>query len=139
MSRQVDITKPLTPEDRIYLEARNRQDELAYVDAMESGEDLSPERQAELEQRALEEQMGKRVPLQVDPSFQRDEQADDDEEAEEFSDEDDPDDVAYVNQCSVADLKEQLKARELPTDGNKPELQRRLLDALKKESNEANS
>lgn len=136
MSRQIDITKPLSDEDREYLKSRNRLDELAFVEAQESGEELTPERMAELEQKALEEQMGQRTPLQMDPSFQREDQDEDSDAPEEFTDGDDADDIAYVQQCSYDELKAQLGARGLPKGGTKEELQRRLLDALKQEGDE---
>lgn len=140
MSREIDLSKPLSDEDRDYLEQRGRSAEIAYADAVHSGEDQpSDEELMELEQKAIEEQRGKRVPLQMDPDAVRFEDDDEDTGEQAPAEEgDDPDDVAYVNRATVADLKEQLAARDLPTDGLKPVLQRRMLDALKAESQQAN-
>jgi hypothetical protein len=141
MSREIDLSKPLSDADRNYLEQRSRFAELQYADSVHSGEKLTDEQLMELEQKAIEEAKGKRVPLQMDPDAVRTENDDDDEDAGEQApaeEGDDPDDVAYVSRATVNDLKEQLANRELPTSGNKPELQRRMLDALKAESQQAN-
>lgn len=140
MSREIDLSKPLSDEDRSYLEQRSRHAEIAYADAVHSGDQLSEEERTQLEQDAIAEQKGKRVPLQMDPEAVRseaDEDEDDTGEQAQVEEGDDPDDVAYVNRATIADLKEQLSARGLPVGGNKPDLQRRMLDALKQESEEA--
>jgi hypothetical protein len=41
MSRQIDLSQPLSDEDRAYLKARGRLNEIAMADAMASGEDYS--------------------------------------------------------------------------------------------------
>lgn len=139
MSREIDLSKPLSDEDRNYLEQRSRVAEIEYADAVHNGEELTDEDIQRLEAKAVEEAKGKRIPLQMDPDAVRDVQGDEEDTGEEASAEegDDPDDVQYVNRATVADLKEQLAARDLPTDGNKPVLQRRMLDALKAESQQA--
>ena len=138
MSRTIDLSTPLTDDDRAYLEQRGRHAEIQYADAVHGdAQELTPEEEAELEQKVIAEQKGKRVPLQMDPDFVPDEYQDEEEDTgEEASAQsgDDPDDVAYVNKATVEDLKEQLADRNLPTDGRKPVLQRRMLDALKQES-----
>lgn len=139
MSKQIDLTKPLSDDDRAYLEQRSRFAEIEYSDSLQSGEtEMSDEERMELEQRAIAEAKGKRVPLQMDPDAVREEDDADEDSGEEaeVQEGDDPDDVAYVNTLKVADLQEQLQGRGLSTSGLKPELQRRLLDALKSESQE---
>jgi len=139
MSREVDLTQPLSDEDRNYLEARGRHGEVAYADSRSQAE-LSDDERYEIEQRMIAEQKGKRIPLQMDPDAVRDNVYEEDEEEPEPIEQqegDDPDDVAYVEKATVADLREQLSARSLSTSGNKPELQRRMLDALKRETQES--
>lgn len=130
MSRDIDLSKPLSDEDRAYLKQRSRHAELAFADSQ--GKELSDEERQELEQKAIAETKGKRVPLQMDPDVVRQREGDDEDEVE--ADEgDDPDDVAFVNSLSGDELREHLESRGLPQKGNKTEMKRRLLDALKNE------
>jgi hypothetical protein len=140
MSRQIDITKPLSDEDRYYLEVRGRHDEIAFADTQGASAEMTPEEQGEAEQQAIIEAKGKRTPALVDNSVvpEQIEQREDLETAqlEVSSQQFDPDDVAYVGSLKVDELQEALRGRGKLSSGNKPELQNRLLEALKAEDAE---
>jgi hypothetical protein len=153
MSREIDLSKPLNDEDRKYLADRGRHAEIKFADSKQ-GQDLSEEEWLELQRKAEVEAMGRRVPIQMDPTVTREQNEDqfeddgtddtDGESRELGPDEYDPDDVQFVNSCEYPELQAHLKNRELSAQGDKSTLQKRLLDALKAETqaaaaNEGNS
>lgn len=115
MSKFVDTRLPLSDEDKDYLRTRAREGEIA-VNERQFGEDTPPElRQAIIAQAK---------------------QQDDDGEA----DEDDAlaaADIEWVNSLKIAELRDELTAREAPFDddskGDKGYLKGLLLEALAKE------
>lgn len=145
MSRRIDPRKPLTDDDRQYLADREQHDMIAYADdpqEFEKQRDMTPEERAALQAQMDAEAKGKRTPALVDNSLveqqiEQRQQTEEDQLEAMTADEYDPDDIAYVQQLNVDELKEQLRGREQPVTGNKPELQRRLLDCLRRESDES--
>jgi hypothetical protein len=144
VSRQINTRKRLSAADEQYLRDRGRNDLIEFANnrkEFEKQRNLTQEELADLQMQADTEARGKRTPMLMDNSLieQQQEQRDDADAAqlEANSEEYDPDDVTFVESCTAEDLKRILKERGEPSSGTKPQLQRRLLDSLKKEAEQS--
>jgi hypothetical protein len=143
MSKNIDMSKPLSSEDRHYLFVRERHGEILANDLRHGKvREMTEEEQAEAEQKAFVESAGKRTPALMDNSMleeqhkqrQADELAQLDTYADQTYADYDPDDVAYIQTLNDDELREKLKERELDTSGTRPEMQKRLLDSMTADS-----
>lgn len=141
MSRQINTKKKLSATDEQYLRDRGRDDLVEFANnrkEFERRRNLTQEELAQLEHEANVEAAGKRTPSLMDNSLVEEQQGQrEDLEADQLAAnaaEYDPDDVTFVESCTVDELKRILKERREPTSGTKPQLQLRLLESLKKES-----
>lgn len=114
MSRLIDLNRPITDEEREYLIARAREGEVAVNDRQFGH--LSDDEKDALRGRATKDA---RVEAAI--SVLRDQ-----EEEEDF----DEDILGEVMPLKVADLRARLEKEGLSSDGNKDELQLRLLVLL---------
>jgi hypothetical protein len=129
MSQEVDLSQPLSDEDFRYLTDRGRGDLIERAHAMHgtsdedyahvlSGDGTGPQPQplAQGESRATRRERLQRELDELDAA-----EAGDDDEV----DDDEVDDRPY-SEWTVTELDAQLKVRELPTSGSKPDKVKRL-------------
>jgi hypothetical protein len=140
MSRQIDHSKPLSDVDRKYLAARGREGEIVHNDMLHgNAEEMSEEEIAAAEQEAMIAAKGKRTPALVDNSL-IDEQIEQRRQSEfdqlsthadmTYAGGYDEDDVNFVASLTDDELRDHLESRTLDTSGTRPEMQKRLLDAI---------
>jgi len=113
MSRNIDLTKPLSDEDRAYLEVRGRFHEIEQVDVLVRGTGATG---------ASEEAFGSGPAGSGGTSGS--------DEAPEFGSE------TWFDTATVPMFKEELKKRNLAVSGNRDELAERLEEALLEEDDE---
>lgn len=145
MSRKIDLGKPLSDGDRQYLLDRNRSVEVVDNDLTHGKlRDMTDEEIAEAQAQEFVDSAGKRTPSLMDNDLieaQR-KQREDDEMAqlETYASEKyeayDLDDVAFVQTLTDDELREKLAERELDVSGTRPEMQKRLLDAMTESDDE---
>lgn len=125
MSRRIDLKKPLSDEDREYLHRRGRtwdieMNDAQFKDAVKVTDGNGGEVNVAPEVRDPD--------AHVLPEGETQGNADPDTGGE---DEDDRVSEADVKALKADELREELSERDLSTDGNKEELQKRLLDHLR--------
>lgn len=119
MSRQIDLSQPLSDEDREYLFAHGDHDLVRQADAIAA---------ANVESEPFDEGEGERPEDEVEDESTDGETKDDDEsdEVDDEEDETEEDSGPYAG-WTKADLKAEAGKRELPKSGNVSELKARLV------------
>ena len=115
MSRQVDLSRPITDEERAYLNLRAREDDIIANDRQFGG--LKAAEKRKLQQRSEDADA-------EEAEFQQQFQYDEDEET--F----DPDLVAQVAPLTVKELQARIEKLGFKPQGNKEDLQVQLLEIL---------
>lgn len=116
MSRQIDLSKPLSDEDRAYLESRNRLTDIALA---EGGDASSLTAGPSLSSTATPEELLEQTPNLGDVGTVQKNYTEGDGTA--------PDPTEY-DDMTVQQLKDELERRDLPVSGNKSELIARLVE-----------
>jgi hypothetical protein len=135
MSQQVDLSTPLTDEEYRYLVSRSRGDLIERAHAMHGtsdadyagalkGDGSGPQPQPVLQGEA---RAARRDQLLAElAALDEAEATDEDDEDDEADESDGDEDTRPYAEWTVPELDAQLKARELPTSGTKPEKVKRL-------------
>lgn len=146
MGRQIDHNKPLSDVDRKYLAARGREGEIMHNDVLHgNAEEMSDDEIAEAELDAMVAAKGKRTPALVDNSMieaqiEQRRQSEFDQLSTHadmtYAGGYDEDDVNFVASLTDEELRDHLSSRELDDSGTRPEMQKRLLDAITAENDD---
>jgi len=116
MGRNIDLTQPLSDEDRQWLEDRGDYTALRRAAEAAGESDEEPDEADEADEDSQDSE-----------DEDSDDDSDDDDSEDDESDEDDEDAVAYED-LTNAQLAELLEARDLPKSGTKAEMVARLIE-----------